>query len=180
MIDKILVCLKIVIEKTDRQNTICYKCAENVERFYDFITTVKKWQCVFDKQEHFSRRPTSINTHITSYIREEVVDADCTFSCMELRRNNENKETKQSSPFFSYFAPPPPFQRAYENSRTRSQNIQIEDCLKRKPEKPKQLSGDIFESQPDFEELDRSQWKLSHDQSLMKKIKEKCFGRSEY
>lgn len=194
--DKILVCLKIVIEDTDVLNTICFKCASNVEKFYDFITFVKKSQTKLGSFE--SRRSISIegsptnhvNRRVTSYVREQVIDADYTFSFLEVPE--EKKEPQPSSPFFSYFSPPNVLQKGndtlWKTPRT------LTDVKKEKREdkyrapfkptsKSRHHSRDLFESQSqDVDEGEQKSldWKLTPDENLIKRVREKCFGRSDF
>ncbi|CAG4985239.1 unnamed protein product [Colias eurytheme] len=158
---------------------------------------VKKSQNLYDKQENESRRNIngvnhSINRHVTSYVREQVIDADYTFSFLEMSHNEDRKENKQSSPLFSYFSPPNVLikqsnEPKWKTPRIRLENINKEEdkrdvYFKRKLDKPKHLSADIFESQSDLEETDfkRPELKLTPDENLIKRVREKCFGRSDF
>ncbi|VVD05659.1 unnamed protein product [Leptidea sinapis] len=190
MIEKIYECLKLIIEKTDCLNTICYKCAENIETYHNFLMSVKKSQSSFDNYSMKIRKIKNHNNinrgHFTSYVREQVVEADYSFSFLNESNYMDKKETKQSSPFFSYFSPPNPtmFIKQSNESRKRlrydSQNDNRD--VKRKVEKPKHLSADIFESQSqDCDEVDfrRPLWKLTPDDGLIRRVRDKCFGRSD-
>lgn len=198
MLDKILVCLKLVIEETDHLHTICYKCAESIERFYDFIAFVKKTQTKLCDNERFEPKsfkepPADINRrHVTSYVREQVFDADYTFSFLEMSNNDEKKEAKISSPFFSYFSPPNVVlkssePRMWKTPRPRSDDIQKTERkkpdLQNKIERPRQHSRDLFESQSqDAEEVDTRclDWKLTPDENIMRRVRQKCFGPSDF
>lgn len=201
MLDKILVCLKLIIEKTDYLTTICYKCADNVERYYDFITFVKKSQTKLKGAEmcnqSLNNEPNLNITrrHVTSYVRE-VIDADYTFSFLDISKNEDKKESNTSSPFFSYFSPPnmlvkPSVEPCLWKTRARSNDIKnetksepLKNELKRcRLERPRHHSIDLFESQSqDVEETElRSlDWKLTPDESLFKRVRDKCFGRSDF
>lgn len=200
MIEKILVCLKLVIEDSDTLSTICYKCAENVERYYDFVARIKKCQSQFkENREHESRRsmelsPPHVKRHVTSYVREQVYDADYTFSFLEMPNNEEKKEAKVSSPFFSYFSPPnvvvkqnePVWKTPKPRECSPKKELMNENRYKRpyKPEKrSRHHSRDLFESQSqDLEEPEPKSldWKLTPDDNLIKRVREKCFGRSDF
>lgn len=178
MIDKILVCLKIVIEATDSLDTICYKCAENIERYYEFIMFVKKSQTKLvepRKLETLNRR------HVTSYVREQVFDADYTFSFLEIP--DEKEEPKPSSPFFSYVSPTvmkqPKIDHVWKTPRSLDKQVHRNDKLKRHC-KPNSL--DMFESQSQDVASQRrsSDWMLTPDDSILKRVRNKCFGRSDF
>ncbi|KOB74406.1 Uncharacterized protein OBRU01_05290 [Operophtera brumata] len=185
MIDKILVCLKIVIEETDNLDTICYKCAENIERYYNFIMSVKKSQTkiVEPRQaEPLGRR------HVTSYVREEIIDADQTFFA---HLPDEKEEPKSSSPFFSYFSPAAVQQsngdHVWINPRSLDKQERRNDKMKRqckpnKQVKPSHNSLDLFESQSqDVESEPRSlEWMLKADNSVLQRVRNKCFGRTDF
>ncbi|KAJ8707346.1 hypothetical protein PYW08_010598 [Mythimna loreyi] len=192
MVDKILVSLKIVIEEADFLNTICYRCAENVERYYDFVMFIKKSQTKLVEPQR--KVENSVNRRlIASYVREQVYDADYTFSFLD---NEEKKEPKSSSPFFSYFSPPnmlikrteeEPVWKTPKPRREDAEKHELRqnDKLKRqyKPERPRHHSRDLFESQsqdveePDLKPLD---WKLTPDDNIIKRVRDKCFGRSDF
>lgn len=188
MIDKILVCLKIVIEETDSVNTICYKCANNVEKYYDFITYIKKSQTKLasgyeNRQRSFDDSLNLTNRrHITSYVREQVVDADYTFSFLE---NEEKKEPQASSPFFSYFSPPKALRKQSNETWKPPRTVKEikKENFKRPCKESRQNSRDLFESQSqdigDGEPISLD-WKLTPDENILKRIRDKCFGRSDY
>lgn len=187
MIDKILVCLKIVIEETDSVNTICYKCANSVEKYYDFITYIKKSQTKLasgyeNRQRTFDDSPNLTNRrHVTSYVREQVIDADYTFSFLE--NGDGKKEPQVSSPFFSYFSPPNVLHKqsneTWKSPRT-VHDIKKEN-FKRPCNKSKHNSRDLFESQSqDIGEPRSLDWKLTPDENILKRIRDKCFGRSDF
>lgn len=199
MSDKILVCLKIVIEETDFLNTICYKCANNVEKYYDFINYVKKSQTKIGNSEKLDRRSLSIegspknhvNRHVTSYVREQVFDANYTFSFLEVPE--EKKPTQTSSPFFSYFSPPNVLVKQSENeslwktprrlSQDSKKDVKREEGYKRpRKDMPRHHSSDLFESQSqDLDEEPRTlDWKLTPDDNIIKRVREKCFGRADF
>lgn len=201
MIDKILVCLKLVIEDNDYLNTICFKCAENIERYYEFITIIKKSQmrygteCRETRPRSMECSPNQINRrHVTSYVREQVYDADYTFSFLEIPNNEEKKETKASSPFFSYFSPPNIMKPTANEPLWKTPKPQVDDNPKRdlrenrykrqyKAERPpRHHSRDLFESQSqDVEEEPKSlAWKLTPHDNIIKRVRQKCFGRSDY
>lgn len=203
MIDKILVCLKLVIEDHDIFDTICFKCAENVERYYDFVMNIKKCQTRYPKDVHEPRprsiecSPSQINRrHVTSYVREQVYDADYTFSFLELPNNEEKKESKLSSQFFSYFSPPSVLIKqscdpvtAWKTPKPHvspKKEMLRENRLKKpykceKPPRPRHHSRDLFESQSQDEgEPKTLDWKLTPDDNLIKRVREKCFGRSDF
>lgn len=187
MVDKILGCLKIVIEEADYLKTICYRCAENVERYYDFIMFIKKSQTKLAEPQR--KIENSANRRlITSYVREQVYDADYTFSFLD---NEEKKEPKSSSPFFSYFSPPNVLLKrtqeepAWKTPKPRREQIEKHDLrqndkLKReyRPERPRHHSRDLFESQS--QESKSVEWKLTPDDSIIKRVRDKCFGRSDF
>lgn len=194
MIDKILVCLKIVIEESDRMNTICYKCANSVEKYYDFITYVKQSQTKLasgyeNRQRSFDDSLNLTNRrHVTSYIREQVIDADCTFSFRE--HDEEKKEPQTSSPFFSYFSPPNVL-RKQSNETWKSPRAVVQGTKKETSKRPCKdslegrscISGDLFESQSQdiVDGEPRSlDWKLTPDENILKRIRNKCFGRSDF
>lgn len=189
MIDKILVCLKIVIEETDGVDTICYKCANNVEKYYDFITFVKKSQTKLasgyeNRQRSFDNSTNFTNRrHVTSYVREQVVDADYTFSFLE--NVDEKKEPQTSSPFFSYFSPPNAIRKQSNETWKSPRNVQDikKENLKRPCKESRHNSRDLFESQSQDigDEGPRSlDWKLTPDENILKRIRDKCFGRSDF
>ncbi|KAJ2939432.1 hypothetical protein O0L34_g10864 [Tuta absoluta] len=189
MIDKILVCLKIVIEETDITSTICYQCAHNVEKYYEYLIYVKKAQA---RQTNEFERPfceavpqPQVNRRVTSYVREQVIDDDYTFSFLEIP---EEKKEPASSPFFSYFSPLNRNQAnetLWKTPRPAAKEVKKEDF--KKPRKAaRQHSRDFFESQSqEAEEQDardpRSlEWKLTPDDNIIKRVKDKFFGRSEF
>lgn len=182
IIDKILVCLKLVIEETDTMDTICYKCAENVERYYDFIMFVKKCQTKMAEP----RQEASVSRrHVTSYVREEVFDDDYTFSF--LTEPPEKKKPKPSSPFFSYFSPPKVVNKATEPMwktpfvEKREKREDKFPSQRKESRKSGQNSRDIFESQSQEAEDPKSlNWSLTPIENILKQVREKCFGRSEY
>lgn len=202
LLDKILVCLKLVIEDSDFLNTVCYKCVDNVERYYDYITFIKKCQTKLGSRDIYERQrndppgnPMNMR-HVTSYVREQVYDADYTFSFLERSNIDEKKETKASSPYFSYFSPPnliirqsneptawkTPLSRCEEgpNAKMRREDGPKRHC---KTERPRQHSRDLFESQSqDADELDARpfDWKPIPDSNIIKRVREKCFGRSDF
>lgn len=188
MINKILVCLKIVIEETDSVNTICYKCANSVEKYHDFITLVKKKQTKlpsgFENRQKSFDDPNLVNRrHVTSYVREQVIDADCTFSFLE--NANEKKEPQTSSPFPPYFSPPNAIRKqSNETWKTPRavHGIKKED-FKRPRNEPKYNSGGLFKSQSQDvvdEEPGFLDWNMTSNDSILKRIRDKCFGRSEF
>ncbi|CAF4924276.1 unnamed protein product [Pieris macdunnoughi] len=144
MIAKILLYLKIIIAKTDRLKTICYKCMVSIEQIDDFITTITQSQNNFDK--HYSRpKSRSPSISVTSFAQQE---------------NNAILKMKQSSPFFSY-SPlnilVKPSNHQFLTFDTRLHNVKIDnqnDNLQMNPEASKHLSVDIFESQSDHEDVD--------------------------
>lgn len=186
MVDKILVCLKLVIEETDILSTICYKCAENVERYYNFIMFVKKSQTkMVEPRPHVE----TLNRRVTSYVREQVFDAaDYTFSFLEMPE--EKKEPKPSSPFFSYFSPPVIMKQSESDHVWKTpRNLEKQDMRNSKvksqckPTRSRHHSRDMFESQSqDVEEPEpRSlDWKLTPDDNILKRVRDKCFGRSDF
>lgn len=191
MIDKILVCLKIVIEESDSVNTICYKCANNVEKYYDFINYVKRSQTKLasgyeNRQRSLENSPNVTNRrHVTSYVREQVIDADYTFSFVE--NGKEKKEHQASSPFFSYFSPPDALQRREQPNETWKSPRTVQDIKKDNFKRPRKefrhKSRDLFDSQSQdlVEEEPKSlDWKLTPDENILKRIRDKCFGRSDF
>ena len=201
MLDKILVCLKLIVEETDQLTTICYKCADSVERFYDFIMFVKNSQTKLDtagKLHESMSNETAVNVsrrRVTSYVRE-VVDADYTFSFLDISKNEDQKENKTSSPFFSYFSPPnmlikPSIEQRAWKTRSRFNDVKNDTkpgATKNYPqaykmERPRHHSIDIFESQSqDVEdvEVNSLDCKLTPDEALFKRLREKCFGKSDF
>ncbi|CAG5037455.1 unnamed protein product [Parnassius apollo] len=198
MLDKILVCLKLVIEESDYLNTICYNCVNKIENYYDFITFVKKCQTKLGNREMYERQ-RNINTNATSNVREQVYDTDSTFSFLVMSNTEDKEDVKSSSPFFSYFSPPnvlikqsnEPSSWKTPRSLDDSLNIKIkrEDNCKKKNCKnfrtgrSSHHSRDLFESQ-DTEEQEVSRpnsldWKLP-DNNIIKRVREKCFGRSDF
>lgn len=188
MVDKILVCLKLVIEETDTLDTICYKCAENVERYYNFIMFVKKSQTKLVLPRPNVDPPSR---RVTSYVREQVFDAaDYTFSFLEMPE--EKKEAKPSSPFFSYFSPHVMMKQSEGDhvwktprSLEKQELKNDKNSVKRqcKPTRSRHHSRDLFESQSqDVEESEpRSlDWKLTPDDNILKRVRDKCFGRSDF
>lgn len=201
LIEKILVCLKLSVDETDFLTTVCYKCANNVEKYYDFIAFVKKTQAKLQKPDCDPRQrswelkgsPTShVNQrHVTSYVREQVIDADYSFSFLEVPNHEERKEQQCSSPFFSYFSPKQSQEQVWKTPRT------PKFCDEKKPEKreikykkpcksadrSRHNSRDLFESQSqDVEECDSKSfdWKLTPDDTMIKRLREKCFGPSDF
>lgn len=178
MVDKILVCLKLVIEETDKLDTICYKCAENVERYYNFIMSVKKCQTKLVARPNVE----PLNRRVTSYVREQVFDAaDYTFSFLEIPE--EKKETRPPSPFFSYFSPPAVMKQSDGDHAWKTPRTLEKKSDKVKKSKPRQFSRDLFESQSqDVEEPEQSSlsWKLTPDDNILKRVRDKCFGRSDF
>lgn len=199
MKDKILVCLKLVIEDRDLLDSICFKCAENVERYFEFVMNIKKSQMLYPKEIREPRQrsmecsPSQVKRHVTSYVREQVFDADYTFSFLEVP-NNEEKESKVSSPFFSYFSPPnvllkqscePVTMWKTPKPRDDSPKKELirEKCKRpyRAEKPPRHHSRDLFESQSQDEGEPKSlDWKLTPDDNLIKRVREKCFGRSDF
>uniref|UniRef100_A0A1E1VZD8 ZAD domain-containing protein n=1 Tax=Pectinophora gossypiella TaxID=13191 RepID=A0A1E1VZD8_PECGO len=188
MIDKILVCLKIVIEETDTTNIICYRCANSVEKYYDFIAFVKKCQVRCNGNNDYEQRPRGfespmnhLNRRVTSYVREQVFDADYTFSFLEMP---EDKKELVSSPFFSYFSPPQKQSNEplWKTPRP-AQDVKKEDYKMPCKTKSRQHSRDFFDSQsqeadePEPKSLD---WKLTPDDNIIKRVRDKCFGRSDF
>ncbi|CAG9569863.1 unnamed protein product [Danaus chrysippus] len=185
----------MIINETDNLTTICYKCAGSVEKHYEFVVQVRTTQTKINSLErnnHFES--SNVNRrHVTSYVREEVIDADYTFSFLNPSFFEEKVEPKPSSPFFSYCSSPnkPPKQSndhsMWKTPRTCISNqkeIKLEETHKKsKKDKTKHHSRDLFESQsqdfeePDFRSLD---WKLTPDENLIKRVREKCFGRLDY
>lgn len=185
IVDKILVCLKLIVEETDSITTICYKCVENIEKFYEFLTYVKKSQTKFDNSGwNREINETNVNRRRISYVREEVIDADYTFSFLNISKNEDLKERKQSTPFFSFFPPQNVIKQTEEQSlwkRFHPHNDgKINDSKKVKMEKSRRLSRDIFDSQSqDIEEADMKSldWKLTPEDNILKRVRAKCFGR---
>ncbi|OWR53026.1 hypothetical protein KGM_214477 [Danaus plexippus plexippus] len=194
MLEKILICLKILINESDYLTTICYRCAGSVEKHYEFVVQVKTLQSKINSLERSNRFETSnVNRrHVTSYVREEVIDADYTFSFLDVSKNEEKKEPKPSSPFFSYFSSPNLPKQSNDRCIWKTprscisdqKEIKSEETHKKcKKDKTKHHSRDLFESQSqDFEEPDSRSldWKLTPDESLIKRVREKCFGRLDY
>lgn len=190
LIDKIFMCLKITLEETDILKSICYKCTENIERYYDFITHVKKSQRRFiDKRQ--SAESSFVKRHlVSSFVHEEVYDADYTFSFLDIL-NEKQPENKPSSTLFSYFSPPPNefIKRSteeYMRKTPKQSHVFLNKDEKKikkphKPKKPRHLSRDLFESQSqDVKESMTFDWKLTPDDNIMKQIRDKCFGRSDF
>lgn len=198
LVNKILVCLKLGIEESDILNTICYRCAENVERYHDFIMFIKKSQTKLVEPKR--KVENSVNRRlIASYIQEQVFDADYSFSFLERPEwNEEKKDTKTSSPFFSYFSPPEsnllvkrsteePVWKAPKprNDDVMNHVLKQDDKVKRprRSERPRHHSRDLFESQSqdvdeaDFRTID---WKLTPDDDIIKRVRDKCFARSNF
>jgi hypothetical protein len=181
MADKILVCLKLVIEENDYLNTVCYKCAENIERYYEFVLSIKKCQVRYTKDNFERPREASqVNRrHITSYVREQVYDADYTFSFLDLP-NEEKKEPNQlSSPFFSYFSPPNMVKPSHEPIWKTPKDSKKDKYKPYKHEKTRHHSRDLFESQSqdvDDNGAKSLDWKLTPDENILKRVRQKCFG----
>lgn len=195
LMDKILVCLKLVIEENDFINTICHRCAENVERYYDFIMFIKKTQTKLVEPQRKSEN--SVNRRlISSYVHEKIYDADYTFSFLDMPNNEEKKEPKLSSPFFSYFSSPNMLiKRSVDDPVWKTPNPRRDDIVKpelrpdrkfKRPhgtERSRHHSRDLFDSQSqDIDETDfrTIDWKLTPDDNIIKRVREKCFGRSEF
>lgn len=212
MLDKILVCLRLPIEENENLDTICHKCADNVERYYEFITYIKKAQAKVGSSQRYIE-PRHVNTKhenethnvhmnkrlVTSYVREQVFDTDYTFSFLDAP-NEEKKETRPSSPLFSYLSPPnvlkdsfkdslketvwktPQQKTKYGSQRSpkRSERIRAGN---RASDRPRHHSRDLFESQSqDVEEHEpRSfDWKLTPEDNIIKRVRENCFGLSNF
>ncbi|CAG9796201.1 unnamed protein product [Diatraea saccharalis] len=203
MIEKILVCLKLVIEESDYLDTICFKCAANIERYHDFTVDIKKCQVRYCKENGHEPRqrgiecsPNQLNRrHVTSYVREQVYDADYTFSFLDMPNNEENRETKSSSPFFSYFSPPnvvikktsnEPLWKTPKPSVNTPKQESKENKYKRQyktEQVPRHHSRDLFESQSqDNDDLEPKSldWKLTPDDNIIKRVRQKCFGRADF
>ncbi|CAH2060534.1 unnamed protein product, partial [Iphiclides podalirius] len=133
--------------------------------------------------------------HVTSYVREQVYDADYTFSFLERSNFDDKKEAKSSSPYFSYFSPPNVILKqsneptAWKTPRSRCDDgpnakVKREDSLKRhcKTQRPRHHSRDLFESQSQDvdEDLKSFDWKPIPDGNIIKRVREKCFGRSDF
>lgn len=187
LLKKITTCLKLEIEETDYLDAICYKCAENIERYYDFVNFVKKAQT---KLPEFKAEPAlqRHNVRLSSYVREQVVDADYTFSVFELLEDNENKkEIKPSSPLFSYFSPITTNVWKTPNEKHDQRNDVVlnrqRQCKTEKAAIRLPKSRDLFDSQsqnikePEPRSLD---WNLTPDDSIMKQIQDKWFRRSDF
>lgn len=195
LLEKILFCVKVVIDETDFLTTICFKCADNIERYYDFISLVKKCQSRLEN-EKCTERPKNIESspnvnrrHITSYVREQVYDADYTFSFLEMADNEEKKESKTSSPFFSYFSPPNKLVKpsvsepAWKTPRPRADAPKAERARKGRRAEGRHHSRDLFDSQS--QELEEAEprsldWRLTPDDNIINRVREKCFGRSDF
>lgn len=215
MLDKILVCLRLPIEKNESLSTICHRCAENVERYYDFITSIKKAQTKLGYGKNDSpprnsgmkikheNKNIQLNQRLVT-VREQVIDADYTFSFLDTSNFGEKNVPKSSSPFFSYFSPPNPrkesLNKLEENGgiwKTPQQKLskdsqrqqkQLSEKFRkydkfRKDERPRHLSGDLFDSQsqnveePEPKSVD---WRLTPDDNIIKRVREKCFGLSDF
>lgn len=195
IVDKILVCLKLVIEESDYLNTICYRCADNVERYYDFVMFIKKSQTKLVEPKR-TMESSGNRRLIASYVREQVYDADYTFSCLDMPNNEEKQEPGASSPFFSYFSPPNMMVKrtceepVWKTPKPRREDLdkrelRREDKVKRQygPERPRHHSRDLFDSQSqDVDELELKplDWKLTPDENIIKRVRDKCFGRSDF
>ncbi|CAK1595375.1 unnamed protein product [Parnassius mnemosyne] len=142
---------------------------------------------MYERQRNINTKealPNPINMrHVTSNVREQVYDADSTFSFLD-RSNIEDKEDdKSSSPFFSYFSPPnvllkqsnePSIWKTPRSWDDSLKKIKREDNCKSqfKPGRPRHHSRDLFESQDaDEQELNHPNsldWKLP-DNNIIKK-----------
>lgn len=183
IVEKILATMKIVIEDTDPLTTICYKCAGNVERYYDFITVIKKSQNRLNcnqRERNLGLLDESINRRRVSYVREELEASDFTFSFLEIP---EEKREKSSSPLFSYISPQKPLVKketdVWKTPREVGQNKRFE-CEDKSCEKKRQrnCSRDMFETQSQEEEQPKGfDWKLTPDDNIIKRVRAK-FGWS--
>lgn len=210
MLDKILVCLRLPIEENENISTICHKCAENVERYYDYINFVKKAQTKLGYGQNGSPpRHSSLKTkHENDYkniqlnkrlvtVREQVFDADYTFSFLESSNLDDKKEPKSSSPFFSYFSPPNPVKKPLKQQekdrgiwkspqhklRRYDEQLRTPKEFNEKFRKSQKYSGDLFESQSqtaDDVEQRSLDWRLTPDDNIIKRVREKCFGLSDF
>ena len=137
MLGKILVCLNLVVEETDQLTTICSRCANKVERFYGFIMFSKQSQTKLDtvtkSNQNFDNEAT-MHCHITSHMampnaRRQVVDANYTFSFLDISKNEDQKEVETSTPF-SYSSPKglskPSIEQCLWNTRARFNDIKKE------------------------------------------------------
>ncbi|CAK1546633.1 unnamed protein product [Leptosia nina] len=186
MMDKILTCLNVFIEKSDDLTAICHRCAVNVERFYDFAMIVKKSQNDYLRQRQSSRQHNDslVSKHQISSFREQANEADYSFSF--LFQNEDAKKSLQSSPLFSYCTPQNVLFKNSNGLGANTSRAQVKTKTEyrrtnrlKKWGTPKKISGDIFESQSDLDEAEfkRPEWKLTPSDCI-KQIKEKCFGRS--
>ncbi|CAH2243964.1 jg1993 [Pararge aegeria aegeria] len=201
MLGKILACYDLVIKKSDNLTYICYNCAANVEKYYESITLVKKSQekvCNSGKANHRSQNTNDkANTRVsTSYLREQVTDADYTFSFLDVSFSKEiAEEPKQSnsSAFFSYFSSPNVNNNdsyKWKTPKTRSPRYGDVKSEKKREEKRSNLeksrrrqSKDLFESQSSVDDEFRNvsmDWKLTPDEDIIRRVREKCFGRSDF
>lgn len=142
MLDKILVCLRLPIEDEEYYNTICFRCADNIEKYYDFINYIKKAQTrlgdngrLYEDEPQYNKQIINDNTsihinnhqHITSYVREQVYDAvNYNFSFVENPKEAEEKETKNSSLLFSLFSQEP----IRESFKTSSKDALMRESFK--------------------------------------------------
>lgn len=187
MVDKILVCLKIVIEETDTLDTICYKCAENLERYYDFITFVRKSQTKLEKPRQLEDSLNNRRRVASIHVNEQVIDADYTFSFFEIP---EEKKAKPSTPMFPYFSPPSKvMKQGNEPIWKTPRDVEKRDnflCQHKHPQRPRQTrqqSRDLFESQSlEAEEPKSQEWNLASrdNNNILKRLKDKCFGWSDF
>lgn len=200
LLEKIHVCLNnsITIDEDDYASTICYKCTENVERYYDFVTKVKKaqQQSQTGKYKKETRhgdviRDANVHTRHT-YVREEIIDAaDLTFSFLEMSNDYEEKKEKNSSLLFSY-----PSDNAINDSfvdfKKKTPSWKTPKQIRydtRKPSATPKYSGnkkrgyysdDIFDTQTqEGESQFKPNWKLTPDENIITKIRNKCFGSNK-
>lgn len=216
MHDKIMVCLKIPIEKHEYYDTVCHRCTNNVEMYYQFIKEVEDGQAQIHSR---SRRPESRSRHIegnqgmlmsghrrvAARLHDQTFEAaEYTFSYLELPgKPEEKKPIKNSSPIFSYTTQnnysqrsPKKASQSWKSSKLISP-YELRSSLKQdtgtklnkqvkldiiKDKKPRGHSRDIFESQS--QEVEESQlgfdWKIAPDQNIMKRIRNKIFGHSDF
>lgn len=181
MIEKINSCLNIVIKRNDRLETICYKCAENIQNFYNFIELVKEAQI----SVHSSDRSDKKNR---KYV-PKLFDMDDTFSFQDVDDNVDKK--MPSSPLFSYFSPPNAPVKKTPNNKWKmpqircgnliSPDVKRENCLA-KSNKRKQCSRDLFDSQSQEleEETKLQDTKGKTDDKIIKKIRQTCYMNVDF
>lgn len=206
MLEKIFVCLKISITDQDRRSLICYKCATNVEKYYEFIS------CITDAQIHRKNNgikfsPNNNNkrvkidlSNVESSVKDTFFDDPEMLSLFVKSQRNEILD-KSNSRCFS-FASSTKFNDSFENEPGEVQAVRplkqdtnglykfgamqqpvINDQLQDQRQSRHHVhSLDIFDSQSEdvTQSQLRSEWKINPDKNIIKKIRDECFSHLNF